>query len=88
MSPARIRQLVAITGLGALVPVHAQAQAYQCRAPAISSVPQITPDGARRESAITGYTLTLSWSPEFCRTRSESRNHRAHNVRAKMAGLA
>ena len=40
-------------------------------------MPQITPDGARRESAITGYTLTLSWSPEFCRTRSESRNHRA-----------
>jgi ribonuclease T2 len=38
-------------------------------------VPQITHDGPRRVSAISGYTLALSWSPEFCRTRAAAPAH-------------
>jgi ribonuclease T2 len=53
----------------------AQAQAYQCRAPQVRSVPSITPDGPRRNLPVTGYTLALSWSPEFCKTRAGNRNH-------------
>lgn len=59
------------------LPATAHAQAYQCRAPNVSSVPRITPDGPRRELPVTGYTLALSWSPAFCRTREGSRAHRA-----------
>lgn len=57
------------------MPSLAQAQAFQCRAPQVASVPAIAPDGPRRQLAITGYTLALSWSPEFCKLRSEDRNH-------------
>lgn len=48
------------------------AQAYQCRMPARVSVPVIVPDGSARRLPVTGYTLALSWSPEFCKGR-ESR---------------
>ncbi|MFL0355098.1 ribonuclease T [Erythrobacter sp. GH1-10] len=54
----------------------AQAQAYQCRMPSVSTVPQVSPDGPRRELAVTGYTMALSWSPEFCKPREDSRAHR------------
>ena len=59
-----------------LTPMSANAQAYQCRAPNISSVPQIAPDSRPRLVPTTGYTLALSWSPAFCRTRQDSRAHR------------
>ena len=58
------------------VPATAHAQAYQCRAPTVASVPQITPDSPRRQMPVTGYTLALSWSPAFCRTREDSRANR------------
>lgn len=46
----------------------AQAQAYQCRVPqGAISVPKPVQDGPVRRMAITGYTLALSWSPEYCR---------------------
>ncbi|GGE04473.1 ribonuclease T(2) [Tsuneonella deserti] len=45
------------------------AQAYQCRVPKAVSVPQVHPDGPVRQSRPTGYTLALSWSPEFCNGR-------------------
>lgn len=46
------------------------AQAYQCRmGDARISVAPITPDGPVRRTPVTGYTLALSWSPEYCRTR-------------------
>jgi ribonuclease T2 len=49
-------------------PVPALAQAYQCRAPQSIAMPRsIQPDGPRRTSPISGYTLAVSWSPEFCR---------------------
>ena len=53
-----------------LVPGAAAAQAYQCRVPAGPvSVPEAPRDGPVRRVPITGYTLALSWSPEYCRTR-------------------
>ncbi len=64
-------------GLAALVlPVTAQAQAYQCRASAVSTVPQIAPDSKPRRVPITGYTLALSWSPEFCKPRESAPAHK------------
>ncbi len=58
------------------IPSAATAQAYQCRAPSVSSVPQIAPDSRPRNVPTTGYTLALSWSPAFCRTRQADRAHR------------
>lgn len=58
-----------------LMPAAAAAQAYQCRAPAVRSVPEIAPDGPRREMPVTGYVLALAWSPEFCRPRKGERAH-------------
>lgn len=51
------------------------AQAYQCRPPQVASVPRIAPDGPRRVLPVTGYTLALSWSPEFCKPRAGQRAH-------------
>lgn len=59
----------------ALAPTPVLAQAYQCRAPQVRSVPSISPDGPRRSLPVTGYTLALSWSPEFCKPRAEQRSH-------------
>jgi ribonuclease T2 len=57
------------------MPAAANAQAYQCRAPQVASVPKVTPDGPRRDMPVTGYTLALSWSPEFCKPRRQDRSH-------------
>ena len=46
-------------------PTTTTAQAYQCRAPSVSSVPAISPDSKPRSLPVTGYTMALSWSPEF-----------------------
>jgi ribonuclease T2 len=55
----------------ALAPSAAHAQAYQCRAPQGSAgVPAVVRDGPVRRVPITGYTLAVSWSPEYCRTRA------------------
>ena len=44
------------------------AQAWQCHAPrSIESPPLPRSDGPRRVLPIRGYTLALSWSPEYCR---------------------
>ena len=58
-----------------MAPTPVWAQAYQCRAPQVRAVPQIKPDGPRRSLPVTGYTLALSWSPEFCKPRTEQRAH-------------
>lgn len=63
--------------LALFLPAIVQAQAYQCRAPQIRSVPNINPDGPVRTLPTTGYTLALSWSPEFCKGRESQRGHRA-----------
>lgn len=52
----------------------AHAQAYQCTAPAGPiPVPQVRQDGPTRHAAITGYTLALTWAPEFCHSHTPSR---------------
>ena len=59
--------------LGLATPVHAQA--YQCRVPLQIAVPRIVPDGPARTMPVTGYTLALSWAPEFCKPREGDRRH-------------
>lgn len=64
-------------GLLALaIPATTHAQAYQCRVPATLAVPEARIDGPTRQMPITGYTLAMSWSPEFCKPRQDSRTHR------------
>src|SRR5690554_2402621 len=60
-------------------PTIAQAQSYQCRAPSQvqSPAPARKPaDEPRRIIAVSGYTLAMSWSPEFCRLRKDDRRHK------------
>lgn len=58
------------------LPAAAQAQAWQCRLPArIAPPPAETPGGPVRAVPVAGYTLALSWSPEFCRTRKGDPAH-------------
>lgn len=59
---------VAILAMLAL-PAPALAQAYQCSIPREIALPHIVPDSPVRRASVTGYTLALSWSPEFCRGR-------------------
>jgi len=57
----------------ALGPVPAMAQAYQCRLPAnLPAARPVPADGPAQRGAITGYTLALSWSPEYCRGRERN----------------
>jgi len=59
----------------ALGPTPVLAQAYQCTVPgALGSVPRITPDGPPRRTAIGGYTLAASWSPDYCKTSGDTRS--------------
>ncbi len=65
--------------LALFVPGVVQAQAYQCRAPdALLPAPAAKkpPSEPRRASPIAGYTLALSWSPEYCRSRKADRRDR------------
>ena len=62
--------------LALALPVIASAQAYQCAIPTGRvAIPAIERDGPVRQTRVTGYTLALSWSPEFCRFREESARH-------------
>lgn len=71
-----LRLLTSLIALITLIaPVAAAAQAYQCRAPRVTAVPKVTPDARPRKGPVTGYTLALSWSPAFCRTRMGERAH-------------
>lgn len=73
---ARAALALLVPALLAFSPVSARAQAYQCRAPtAPMPVPAIEQDGPTRLMPVAGYTLALSWSPEFCRGREDSRTH-------------
>lgn len=57
------------------LPAAAQAQAYQCRVPESLSAPPIQRDGPVRQVSVAGYTLALSWSPEFCKGRESQVAH-------------
>lgn len=59
-------------------PETASAQAYQCGIPSAPvTVPPIRRDGPVRQMPVGGYTLALSWSPEFCRFRDGEPRHGA-----------
>ena len=58
-----------------MLPSAAMAQSYQCTLPQSVSVPKIEPDAKPRRLPVSGYTLALSWTPEFCRFRDEDRQH-------------
>ena len=65
-----------LAALALTLPVAAHAQAYQCRLPdGPISLPRIERDGPARQSRVSGYTLALSWSPEFCRFRDDQPRH-------------
>lgn len=57
--------------LGILIPSIAAAQAISCRLPDRLPVAPL-PGGEARHLAVGGYTLALSWSPEYCRFRQRS----------------
>ena len=64
------------------------AQAYQCTPPARVAVPAVERDGPVRRVPTTGYTLALSWSPEFCKPRVRQPVHaRQCSGRAGRFGL-
>jgi len=67
----KARRAAALAAIAATTPAWhapATAQAYQCVPPRrIEPVQPIEPDGPARRTAIAGYTLAASWSPEYCR---------------------
>jgi ribonuclease T2 len=61
----------AALGLLLALPSPVLAQAYQCRVPdRIELPPPAQPDGPARRTAIGGYVLAVSWSPEYCRSKA------------------
>jgi ribonuclease T2 len=67
-----VRQV--LVALALLAPVPAVAQAYSCAVP--QALPELRPDlpsaeQPRRLLPTGGYTLAISWSPEFCRSRGD-----------------
>ena len=71
------RILIAAAALAA--PAAALAQAAECSLPATLPRPHLegpTEREPKRLLPVGGYTLALSWSPEYCRTRTRSTNDR------------
>ena len=75
--PAPLPKLsFALAALCLALPAPVLAQAYQCRASqGRISLPPIVREGPVRDTPITGYTLAVSWSPEFCRSREDDPQH-------------
>lgn len=74
--------------LAALTSQAAQAQSYQCNLPRSVAVPSVARDAPTRRVPVSGYVLSLSWSPEFCRTRRDSqRDARQCSGRSGSFGL-
>ena len=64
------------------------AQHYQCDVPRSVRVPEITPEARPRVLPVTGYTLALSWAPEFCKPRQgQARHARQCSGREGLFGL-
>lgn len=83
-----MRGALPLVAVLAALPAPLAAQSYQCRLPAAVAVPRIVADGPVRRVPVTGYTLALSWSPEFCRTRASDAAHsRQCGGRAGQFGL-
>ncbi len=65
---------IALTLAGLLLPAVTHAQALQCAAPARIDRPRPdlpTAQQPRRVLPIGSYTLAITWSPEYCRTRGD-----------------
>ena len=65
---------IALTLAALLAPVAGQAQTLQCSVPAQVERPRPdlpTPQQPRRVLPIGSYTLAITWSPEYCRTRRD-----------------
>lgn len=61
--------------VSALSAPEALAQAYQCRMPREVQAPRaVTPDGPVRRTAVAGYTLAASWSPDWCKMKGDTRS--------------
>lgn len=74
IAPRRPALLVSLLVACAATP--ALAQADQCSVPAQVDVPTIpAPDAPAHAVPVTGYSLALTWSPEFCRTRQSDSRH-------------
>ena len=75
-----LRRLSALLGSAAasgllLAATPALAQAASCQPPRSIELPRpITPDGPALRTPITGYTLAVSWSPEYCRGKAGGAN--------------
>ncbi|MEX0341275.1 MAG: ribonuclease T [Erythrobacter sp.] len=86
---SRLRHLAALGSAVALL--HSSplaAQHYQCSTPRAVQVPQVRAEAPPRRMPVTGYTLALSWSPEFCKSREGQRRHaRQCGGREGMFGL-
>ncbi|MBX7541592.1 ribonuclease T [Qipengyuania sp. GH29] len=65
---------IGIACAAAALPQVAQAQSFQCRLPQRVELPAPETERPRR-LPVTGYTLALTWSPEFCRFRESSAKH-------------
>ena len=77
MDRAILRLSTKVTAAFALaataLPGVAAAQAYQCQLPAtLPAARVVRPDAPAQRPPIAGYSLALSWSPEFCRGRERS----------------
>lgn len=62
----------AVAGLALMAPVSAEAQAYRCSVPATIPVPRAelpSADQPKRVLPIGGYTLAITWVPQFCHGR-------------------
>ena len=71
---SRLRSAFAASIIASLtMPSLAHAQAYQCRMPRALDAPFAERNGPVRQLPVTGYTLSLSWSPEYCKGRETRR---------------
>ncbi|QGN56433.1 ribonuclease T [Novosphingobium sp. Gsoil 351] len=60
-----------------MAPAAASAQAYKCRMPAdIGRIARTRADAEAQRVPIAGYTLALTWAPEFCRGKERDPAHR------------
>lgn len=73
--PRPRRIALAFLAVGLLDAASLAAQHYQCRPPRTLDLPQVEADAPRRVLPVTGYTLALSWSPEFCKPRKRQPAH-------------
>lgn len=73
LSPRHLATLAAVASVIPAAP--AASQHYQCSAPRSVQVPAVRAETSPRVLPVTGYTLALSWSPEFCKPRKGQRAH-------------